>query len=64
MSNTKKEWTRPQLIVLARGTPEEAVLYNCKRIGDVQGPQASVQQACETSENPSVCGACQARAGS
>ena len=43
-------WTKPQLIVLARGTPEESVLVGCK----VNNPKASpfvpegtqVQAAC------------------
>ena len=33
----KKLWTKPQLIVLTRGTPEESVLEHCKRIGDMSG---------------------------
>jgi hypothetical protein len=27
----KKEWTKPQLIILGRGKPEESVLKNCKQ---------------------------------
>ena len=27
---TKKEWTQPELLVMARSNPEEAVLVNCK----------------------------------
>ena len=30
MKNNRKKWTRPQLIVLGRGTPEENVLAGCK----------------------------------
>ena len=30
MKENKKKWTRPQLIVLGRGTPEENVLAGCK----------------------------------
>jgi len=29
----KKEWTEPELIVLVRSNPEEAVLGGCKREG-------------------------------
>ena len=29
-ATTKKPWTTPQLIVLARGKPEERVLMACK----------------------------------
>jgi hypothetical protein len=30
MTSEKKPWSQPQLIVLGRGAPEEAVLFNCK----------------------------------
>ena len=30
MKNTKKTWSKPELIVLVRGKPEEAVLAGCK----------------------------------
>jgi hypothetical protein len=30
MQNQKKQWKRPQLIVIGRGQPEESVLYTCK----------------------------------
>lgn len=30
MSNTRKEWTKPQLIVLGRSNPEESVLLKCR----------------------------------
>lgn len=66
MTDTKKQWTRPQLIVLARGTPEERVLEHCKRIG---APTATVpapvgQQGCDFAQDDGNCGACQARASS
>ena len=35
----KKEWKKPELIVLVRGKPEEAVLTACK----VSGPQIGAQ---------------------
>jgi hypothetical protein len=35
----KKLWTTPELIVLVRSNPEEAVLRGCKRnAGGVKGP--------------------------
>ena len=37
MSARKKQWSKPQLIVLGRGTPEENVLKNCKA-GNAVGP--------------------------
>jgi hypothetical protein len=30
VDTVKMEWTKPQLIVLARGKPEESVLCSCK----------------------------------
>ena len=39
MADIKMEWTKPQLIVLARGMPEESVLVNCKTMN----PNQSVQ---------------------
>jgi hypothetical protein len=43
MSTDKKPWIRPQLIVLGRGRPEEAVLITCKgqEIGQGAGPTGS-----------------------
>ncbi len=44
----KKQWTRPQLIVLGRGTPEERVLETCKHPQAQQvGPYQS-QGACKS----------------
>ena len=34
----RKTWVTPELIVLVRSRPEEAVLVNCKRIGISTGP--------------------------
>lgn len=33
MTQARKKWTAPQLVVLARGMPEEAVLAGCKYAG-------------------------------
>ena len=65
MSNKKMQWTKPQLIVLARGTPEESVLEHCKRIGDnnIGDPTNEAQVGCDTGVNNN-CGACQSRSGS
>jgi hypothetical protein len=57
----KMQWTQPQLIVLAKGMPEESVLDACKYIGAPLGigPEAIAQQGCATdTEN---CAACQNR---
>jgi hypothetical protein len=33
MKQSKKEWRKPELIVMVRSTPEEAVLVACKFMG-------------------------------
>jgi hypothetical protein len=38
MSEEKKSWTKPQLIVLGRGRPEESILYTCKQINQAGDP--------------------------
>jgi len=37
MKENKKEWVTPELIVLVRGKPEEAVLVSCKAGADIAG---------------------------
>jgi hypothetical protein len=34
----KKKWVTPELIVLVRGTPQEAVLTSCKETTATPGP--------------------------
>jgi hypothetical protein len=63
MSNIRSQWTKPQLIVLARGTPEESVLLNCKFIGAGPAPgyqDSANQDGCNDTAETN-CGACQAR---
>ena len=65
MSSNKMQWTKPQLIVLTRGTPEESVLTHCKRIGfagEVTA-QAFGQEGCDRAAAKD-CGVCQSRSGS
>jgi hypothetical protein len=65
MSSDKRRWTRPQLIVLARGTPEESVLLHCKTMNPnqaVEGPGDFVQQDTCASGVVGNCKPCQARA--
>jgi len=66
MENQKKTWEKPQLIVLARGTPEESVLLHCKTMNPNQpatGPADYVQQdMCAAGETKQNCSNCQARA--
>ena len=59
----KMQWTQPQLIVLAKGTPEESVLTHCKRIGGYTGPVGSTQNGCNN-VMATNCGNCHSRSGS
>jgi len=66
MADIKTQWTTPQLIVLARGTPEESVLTHCKRIGNtdpVGSPTSTAQTGCDSGQTNN-CANCQSRSGS
>jgi hypothetical protein len=41
METEKKQWTKPELIVLVRNKPEEAVLGACKMVSGPDGPLAT-----------------------
>ena len=45
MAENKREWLEPELIVLVRSKPEEAVLVSCKGNG-VGGSALNVISAC------------------
>ena len=47
----KKPWTKPELIVLLRGKPEEAVLLACKT---ATYPIGGGNQACRATGRPCV----------
>jgi hypothetical protein len=51
----KKEWQNPELIVLVRGRPEEAVLTPCKS-SSVAGGSGDEASGCNFYEG--ACGAC------
>lgn len=66
----KTKWTTPQLIVLARGTPEEAVLTACKAIVNTGTNQTGTgmnnvtQNGCNRDsggDDGKNCGTCQDR---
>jgi hypothetical protein len=65
MSKSKKQWAAPQLVVLARGTPEESVLTHCKRIGAQTAalPYPTGQTGCDQATGTN-CSNCQSRSGS
>jgi hypothetical protein len=61
MSQARMQWTTPQLIVLAKGTPEESVLTHCKYIGTAaSGADTYTQDGCNDLEATN-CGACLGR---
>lgn len=51
MEQAKKEWVKPELLVLVRNNPEEAVLTACKQWPQ-RGPSAN-DWACDQAYPPS-----------
>lgn len=67
MGKQIKEWAKPQLIILARGLPEESVLTHCKTMNPNQpfpGPDLTTQQLTCAAGTVGKCDVCQARANS
>lgn len=67
MTEQNKAWETPQLIILARGTPEESVLTHCKTMNPNQqfpGPDLTTQQLTCAAGVVGKCDVCQARANS
>lgn len=63
----KKQWTRPQLIVLAKGNPEESVLTHCKTMNPnqaMEGPADLILQSTCAVGEPNNCSNCKSRANS
>ena len=58
-----KTWQKPQLIVLVRGEPQEAILTNCKSEVLLLSPHYAAT-GCSTAGAPGVCVACQDPVGS
>ena len=50
----KKPWSKPELILLVRGNPEEAVLAGCKMSTTITG---GGNQACKKSGNVCIASA-------
>lgn len=66
MSKQNKVWETPQLIILARGMPEENVLKGCKAIGatGVYSPYATGQMGCDYgADAQGNCAVCPNRGG-
>jgi hypothetical protein len=51
IKNKKNQWSKPELIVLVRGAPEEAVLAACKMSTTVTG---GGNQACKATGKPCI----------
>jgi hypothetical protein len=64
MASEKMRWTTPELIVLARGTPEESVLTHCKGIHLPNFDPDIIEQSNCSHLVVTDCGACQSRSGS
>ena len=67
MSSAKMQWTKPQLIVLTRGMPEESVLSHCKTQNPnhpgINGPtDYMMQDVCAFMPDKVSCRNCQSRA--
>ena len=52
MSEGKKVWERPELVVLARSRPEEAVLVGCKFAGIAGYGRPAVQACAHPAQGP------------
>ncbi|MBN1321349.1 MAG: hypothetical protein JXA87_10970 [Thermoleophilia bacterium] len=59
-SAPKTQWSRPELVVLARSTPEESVLDGCKLDGNTSGPYAT-HQNCKALSGSRCSGPCSSR---
>ena len=60
---TMKTWSKPELIVLVRGKPEEAVLETCKGDGNWTGAN-SADGDCQIWQPVVACVACRGAAAS
>lgn len=64
MDKETNAWEKPQLIILARGNPEESVLTNCKTNNPnkaLDGPMRQDIQQCSFRDAEGNCQNCQDR---
>jgi len=54
----RKQWQKPELVVLVRSKPEEAVLAGCKNIG-VPNTDPTPHRATSCTVRPTSCSVCQ-----
>lgn len=65
MNAEKKTWHRPELTVLVRSRPEEAVLGPCKHAGNAGGPTVLYGSCARKMSNvPSCSSSCSAQSRS
>jgi hypothetical protein len=60
MRESKKEWSKPELLVLVRGEPEEAVLTWCKSnvyLSTFYGPNGTTNVNCSAYNCSYACSA-------
>lgn len=60
MSEKKKIWSKPKLIILVRGKSQEGVLAACKASSPFAGPRTRIsdcQQGIDRRRPPRACGA-------
>jgi hypothetical protein len=55
----KTIWIEPELIVLTRSEPEEAVMITCKMIDSAPGPLASAFGCEDGRRGPAECSSCE-----
>ena len=58
----KKAWSKPELVVLVRGRPEEVLTLNCKTNDIGTGPSATATH-CNRLRREIRCNNCHAQAG-
>jgi hypothetical protein len=58
MAQNKKEWRKPELIVMVRSTPEEAVLGGCKFFGPEKTYNGTYYFCSHYEESQSLCPEC------
>jgi hypothetical protein len=44
----KKKWIKPELVVIVKGRPEEAILATCRTSGSMINPGNATFQNCST----------------
>lgn len=58
----KKKWQKPEVVILYRAQPEEAVLLHCKHKNDTPHVPAIIHDNCNDTGQGTTCGACSSNA--